>query len=605
MFTTIQFPPQKQVVLLVFVASFSGLSCWSAEVVGAENNRRPNVLLIMTDDQGFGDVHSHGNPQIDTPVHDQIAASGARFDRFFVSPVCAPTRASLLTGRWHLRTGVHGVTRGRETMRSDEITLAEILRDAGYATGAFGKWHNGAHFPQHPNGQGFDQFYGFCAGHWNNYFDTFVERNGERENYEGFIIDRMTDEAIEFIQGSSDRPWFCYVPYNTPHSPWQVPDRYWDKYKSADLKDDKARCAYAMVENIDDNMGRLLKAVESLQQTEDTIVIFLTDNGANSDRYNAGMKGRKGSLHEGGTRVPFFVRWPGHIPAGTVIPSISAHIDVLPTVAELVQVELPSSLKLDGTSLVPLLLDQLDDKPERTLFAHWGDNARGVPLTDRGAVRTDRWRAVQYNRQWELYDMQKDPGQRQDLAGEHPQVLAGLKQQYEQWFQDVTRDGFAVIPTEIGHAAAPKVTLPGHEANLHPGRGQGISYRGRAGWANDFVTHWTDPTAFPSWDVKVVKPGRYALSLEYAADTAAIGSLIEVAIGPHRIQAKIGAAQQAPPIPSPDRVARKEVFERQWGWLEIGELPLQAGVAKLTVKCLDQESDEVMELKSVQLERID
>jgi len=190
---------------------------------------RPNILLIMTDDQGWGDIRSHGNDVIETPVLDRLAASGARFERFFVSPVCAPTRASLLTGRYYLRTGVNGVTRGRETMRSEEVTLAEILQQAGYATGCFGKWHNGAHYPYHPNGQEFDEFLGFCAGHWNNYFDTTLDHNGKMGKVKGYISDVLSDAAMAFIERNRERPFFCYLPYNAPHSPWQLPDRYFDR----------------------------------------------------------------------------------------------------------------------------------------------------------------------------------------------------------------------------------------------------------------------------------------------------------------------------------------------------------------------------------------
>ncbi|MDH3585204.1 MAG: arylsulfatase, partial [Phycisphaerae bacterium] len=311
------------------------------DVVAAD--RRSNVLLIMTDDQGFGDVRSHGNPQIDTPSQDRIAAEGARFDRFFVSPVCAPTRASLLTGRYHLRTGVHGVTRAAETMRSSEVTLAEILKANGYATGCFGKWHNGAHYPQHPNGQGFDEFVGFCAGHWNNYFDTHLEHNGVPIRTKGYITDVITDKAVDFIAKNRSQSWLCYVPYNAPHTPWQVPDRYYNKYKQRGIQDEPALCAYAMVESIDDNIGRLLGTLEKLDLAKDTIVVFLTDNGANSKRFNAGMKGRKGSLHEGGTRVPLFVRFPGRIPAGHVVKPITAHIDLLPTLVELAGVQMPET----------------------------------------------------------------------------------------------------------------------------------------------------------------------------------------------------------------------------------------------------------------------
>ena len=182
------------------------------------NGRSPNVVLILTDDQGFGDVQSHGNKLIETPVHDRIASEGARFDRFYVSPVCAPTRASLLTGRYHIRTGVHGVTRGHEMMRADEVTIAELLKGAGYATGCFGKWHNGSQYPHHPNGQGFDEFLGFCAGHWNNYFDATLDRNGKKQKTNGFIIDALTDAAIDFIESNSDRSFFAIF-LTTHHTP--------------------------------------------------------------------------------------------------------------------------------------------------------------------------------------------------------------------------------------------------------------------------------------------------------------------------------------------------------------------------------------------------
>ena len=221
----------------------------------------PNIVLIMTDDQGWGDIHSHGNPKLDTPVMDRLAQEGVRFERFFVSPVCAPTRASLLTGRYFLRTGTHGVTRAFETMRSEEITLAEAFKQAGYATGHFGKWHNGAHYPHDPNGQGFDEYLGFSAGHWNNYFDTHLIHNGRRVETEGYINDVLTDAAMAFIDQHKDDPFFVYLPYNTPHSPFQVPDQYFNKYKERGF-DDKNATVYGMVENLDDNLGRLFDRLD-------------------------------------------------------------------------------------------------------------------------------------------------------------------------------------------------------------------------------------------------------------------------------------------------------------------------------------------------------
>ncbi|MFC1758335.1 arylsulfatase [Planctomycetota bacterium] len=601
-------------VLAIAVCSCGMAGGWfSGDAVAAS----PNVLLIMTDDQGFGDVRSHGNPYIDTPVHDRIAAEGIRFDRFFVSPVCAPTRASLLTGRWHLRTGVHGVTRGRETMRSSETTIAEIFRDAGYATGAFGKWHNGGHYPHHPNGQGFDQFVGFCAGHWNNYFDGQFERNGTREQFDGFIIDRLTDEAIKFIESNSEQPWFCYVPYNTPHSPWQVPERLWQKYVSQNIGDPRATCAYAMVENIDSNMGRLLDVLERYEIEENTIVIFLTDNGANSPRFNAGMKGRKGSLHEGGTRVPCFLRWPKTIPGERTIPQIASHIDLLPTIAELAGIEIPSDWKLDGRSLVPLIDDENTDWQPRNLFAHWGDDATGKPTAARGAIRNERWRAVKYKNKWELYDMRADPSQLNDLAQRQtgtPEagILGTLVGEYDRWFADVTSSGFAPIATEIGHDEARSVALPGHEAILLNGRFlnetnprhlSGISYVGRAGWANDWVTNWTDANAFPRWPIKIVTAGTYTIQLECSVPESSIGGKIQIRVGDRMVETIIESALEAKQIDSPDRVKRGEVYEKKWPRLTVGDIGLSKGESALSVHPVDMVGDRFIDLKAVHVIR--
>jgi arylsulfatase A len=561
----------------------------------------PNVVLIMTDDQGYGDVRSHGNDLIDTPVQDALAASGARFDRFFVSPVCAPTRASLLTGRYHLRTGVHGVTRAYETMRAEEVTLAEVFKQAGYATGCFGKWHNGAHYPQHPNGQGFDEFVGFCAGHWNNYFDTRLEHNGRYFTSKGYINDFLTDTAIRFIGENRAGPFFCYVPYNTPHSPFQAPDRYFDKYKARGL-DDTLACVYAMCENIDDNLGRILQTLDELKLAENTIVLFLTDNGANTDRYNAGMKGRKGSLHEGGSRVPLFVRWPGRIRPETEIKNIASHIDLLPTLVELCGVPMPRTLPLDGKSLVPLLEGRGDDWPDRTILTHWGGD---LDTPNRGAVRTQRYRAVLTGQRWELYDMLEDPGQKTDLAKQQPELLEELRGRFEALFADVTAAGFDPIPAEIGHPERPLVRLPGHEAILVPDTKEGISYVGRNGWANDWVTNWTTTQAYPYWDVDVVRPGKYEIALGYACAESNAGAKIRLEVAGQTLDATVAPPFVPETIPSPDRVDRGEVYERTWGRLPLGILELPQGPTKLAVKALSIPGEQVMDLKTVFIQRID
>ena len=558
--------------------------------------KKPNIVLIMTDDQGWGDVHSHGNPKIDTPVMDRLAASGVRFDRFYVSPLCAPTRASLLTGRYRERTGVHGVTRGYETMRSTEVTLAEVLRQAGYATGCFGKWHNGAHYPYHPNGQGFDEFFGFCAGHWNNYFDTTLEHNGQPIKTKGYITDVLTDSAIKFIKNNRNRPFFCYLPYNAPHSPWQVPDKYFKKYKNRGL-DDTTACAYAMCENLDDNLGRLLNKIGQLNLTENTIVLFLTDNGPNSNRFNGNMKGRKGSCNEGGIRVPLFIRWPARIKAGTQIKQIAAHIDLLPTIVELTGVKMPQTLPLDGISLVPLLEGKTTNWPERMFYTHWGR---------RCSVRTQRWLAtIGGNKSCKLYDMIADPSQKRDVAKQYPHVAKELLAAYENWFGDVMKDGFESIPIPIGYEQRPEVVLPGHEAFLEPNNRQGISYVGRSGWANDWITNWTNTAAYPFWEIEVVQPGRYEITLMYVCPKQDIGAKLHVEIGGKYLDGQIKNAHDPQPIPSPDRVPRKEVYEKVWAPLKLGTVTLQKGRTRFCVKALTKPGRTVMDLKAVHISRLD
>lgn len=547
----------------------------------------PNVLLILTDDMGYGDVRSHGNPQIDTPVLDRLAAAGARFERFFVSPVCSPTRASLLTGRYHLRTGVWDVTSGGETLPADEVTIAEVFRAAGYATGCFGKWHNGAHYPQHPRGQGFDEFYGFCGGHWNDYFDYELERDGQLEPFQGYITDVLTDHALRFIAEHRQQPWLCYLPYNAPHSPFQVPDALWQKYQSRGFSDEHVACVYAMVESIDANIGRLLAKLDELNLADNTIVVFLTDNGANTERYNAGMLGRKGSLHEGGSRVPLFVRWPGHIPTGTVVKPIAAHIDLLPTLMELAGVSTIASVPCDGRSLAPLLAGKTEGWPERKLFTHWGvDRASRGPIPNRGAVRTDRYRAVQEKGTWSLYDMQADPGQKQNLAASEPQMLRELAASFDAWLAEVTRNRPTPARTEIGHEGWPVVVLPAHEAMLRPGVGQGIAFAGSpAGFANDYLTAWTDPRASARWDLRVVSAGSYRAEVLYVAGAECVGARLQVSVGDQVVVGTVTKAQDPQPLPTHDRLPRKnEAFPKVWGTVELGDLKLREGDQTLALE---------------------
>ena len=574
---------------------------------------RPNVLLILTDDQGWGDIGSHGNPKIDTPNLDRLAAEGARFERFFVSPVCAPTRACLLTGRYSLRTGTHGVTRGYETMRSSEITIAELLRDAGYATAAFGKWHNGAHWPEDPHGQGFDAFGGFCAGHWNNYFDPLLPHPPPHAptriepllpagpaRVEGYIADIFTDAAVRFIGDRKDGPdpWFCYVPYNTPHWPAQVSDELYEKYAARGLNPQTA-AAYAMCENVDRNVGRLLAALEAWGLGDDTVVLFLTDNGPNSDRFNGGMRGRKGSCHEGGVRVPLFVRYPPRIEPGTVVGRNAAHVDLLPTLCELCGVEPPADRPIDGRSLVPLLTRTAAGEfwEDRRLFTFKDWNG-DVPTGDRGAVRTDRWRCVKDGPRWELFDMLEDPGETTDVGDQYFEVRKDLADAFAAKWAEVTAAGFAPIPITLDPPGGGWVELPAHEATLH---GDGISYVGEQGWANDWVTNWTNPRSFAEWPVRLDEQGTYEIKLVYAATPEQKRrnlQIVSVADVPDLYrktaegefvpeQRLIGMGlsvrepHEAAAFPAPDRFDRGEVNERAWRETEPVGFPMPVGTYAL------------------------
>jgi arylsulfatase A-like enzyme len=583
-----------------------GLMAWTLMIIGARApaaqpaapERRPNVLLILTDDQGWGDLHANGNEKLDTPALDALAKEGVSFERFFVSPLCAPTRASLLTGRYSQRTGALWVTRGYETMRAAEVTIAEALRGAGYATGIFGKWHNGAHYPHDPRGQGFDEFFGFSAGHWSNYFDTTLVHDGKEVRTKGYITDVLTDAAIKFIERNQRRPFFAYVPYNAPHKPVQVPDRYFDKYKQRGF-DDALAGIYGMVENVDDNVNRLLRKLDELKLADDTIVIYLHDNGPNGERYNGGMLGRKGQVHEGGTRSPLFIRWPKRLKPGAVVKEIAAHIDLFPTLLEMCGAQTPKTLPLDGVSLAPLLRGRSKGWPDRMLFTYHfpnPDSAQSGP----GSVRTQQYRFVKTNKGVELYDMTADPRQQRDIAAAEPQVVARLGAAYDAWLKDVTKGGFGRLPIPVGHERAPLVELPAPEASALVG----VSYKGRNGWAHDWLTGWDSVDDSVAWDVDVVRGGKYEVTLLYTCARPNVGSRVRVEAGGAGVEGILSRAHDPAPLPSPDREPRPEVYEKVWAALTLGDLKLNKGRARVSVRAASVAGKSVGELKAVRLRRV-
>lgn len=563
--------------------------------------RKPNILLIMTDDQGYGDFSIHGNKDLQTPNIDQFAKDGIQFERFYVSPLCAPTRASLLTGRYSLRTGVWGVTHSKEAMRPEEVTIAEALKAKGYRTGLFGKWHNGEQFPYTPPGQGFDDFFGFHNGHWNNYHDADLLRGTKFVPTKGYIADVLTDEAIAFMDANQSRPFFCYVPFNTPHSPYQVPEKYFKALKAKGLSDELI-AVYGMCMNIDENVGRLLEKVKDLSLRKHTIVLFLTDNGANGDRFNAGMRGRKGSLHEGGSRVPLFFQWPGHFDKPRTIKQICAHIDIMPTLLDLCGLSKPDGVSFDGRSLVPLLEGKEIQWQERLLFTHNTGSGR-EPGPSPGAVRSERYRAVIENKGgWQLYDMVEDPGQTTDLAKTKPEVLQPMTAAYDAWFKDVSKAGFQRFPLPIGHAEENPVTLHAPQAHFSGG----VYFFAKNGFANDWLTGWTSKDDRIWWEIDVARAGKYESNLQFLCPETDAGSMIKLSAGDASLSAKVPATP-IKEIPLKHYLQGKSNTYRSMEWKELplGRLELPKGKTKLTLEAASIAGKHVMDVKGIILRRVD
>ena len=573
----------------------------------------PNVVLIMTDDQGWGDVHSHGNEKIETPTMDQLAASGARFEHFFVSPMCGPTRASLLTGRWNLRTGASWVSHGKEIMRLDEVTLGDAFAAAGYATGAFGKWHNGEYGPYHPNHRGFQEFFGFCRGAWEDYFDAVIERNGKPVETEGYITDVLTDGVLDFIEKHRGQSFFCYVPYNAPHHPYQVPEKYFTKYLDRGF-DEKTACVYGMVENVDVNLARILEKLDELHLTDDTIVIFTSDNGPWMPaegregqwkrRYNGGMRGRKTEVDEGGVRVPLFIRWPGHIQPDTKVTEITAHVDLFPTLVELCNIPMPETLPQDGLSLVPLLEGNTKGWPDRMIFTH--QNQLGDTRMTPGSMRTQQYRLVNRGEGYELYDMVADPGQKTDVADQRPGVTKRLAAAYEAWYRDVTSRGTDAPLLPVGYSKTEELALQAEDSKL---RG-GLKFRRKQGWAHDSVLNWGSRDDRVVWNIDVLQSGRYEVSLMIGCGAADVGTRVRIEAGGQSVEAQVSKAHD--PMPTRQRAHDRAavwtagpVPTMTWIPLAFEPMYLEKGPAQLVIRGMDLSTNSRFELKEARLRRVE
>lgn len=416
----------------------------------ASAQKKPNVIVVITDDQGFNDIGSMGNPYIKTPNIDKFHQESVRFTNYHVSTTCAPSRASLMTGRHSNRVNAYHTIMGRSLLFEDEVVLPQIFAQNGYTNGMFGKWHLGDNYPFRPEDRGFHEVVRHGGGgitqgpdFWgNDYFDDTYWHNGKTEKYNGYCTDVFFSEALQFIEDHKDDPFFCYISTNAPHAPYNVPKDYFDIYKDISESElpDRYKRFYGMITNIDDNFKRLQQKLDALNLTDNTILIFTTDNGTAGGNkiYDAGMKGSKGSVYEGGHRVPLFIRWPdGKLTGGKDIDKLVAHYDLLPTFVDVLGLDFNPTKTLDGMSLKPLLYDTGEKISNRVLYM---DTQRMQNLIKYKTytVMDDNWRLINGK---ELYDMRNDKIQSTNVIQNHPEVAERLALGYEKWWQSFIDEG--------------------------------------------------------------------------------------------------------------------------------------------------------------------
>lgn len=519
---TISMPARPFVAVVVFLTAIAvGQSSWAAS---------PNVILVMTDDQGYGDLSCHGNPILKTPHLDRLYAESVRFTDFHVSPFCTPTRAALLTGNHAGYTGAFRTSSGRTMMHRDEKTLANLFADAGYATGMVGKWHLGDNAPHRPQDRGFqDVVWHRCGGigqasdYWgNDYFGDTYERNGTFEKFEGYCTDVWFREGMRFVRVNKDKPFFLYLSLNAPHGPYRVPEEWAVPYKgNPDVPNPNF---YGMIANIDHNMGLLRQQLIDLALTENTILIFMTDNGTSAgfvlDRddpnygplnslpvsgYNAGMRGRKSSVYDGGHHVPLFIHWPeGNLKGGKDIPTLAAHIDVLPTLADLCDINVDGTYQPDGLSLTPLLKGssvswKRTHLIEQYLGGPYGDKMPPQP-NEFSVVMTERWRLVNSGEE-RLFDIQADPTQTTNVANDHPEVVSKLRALYEPFWAKVSQR-LTPVRIDIGNPAENPTVLCSQDWRMP---------NGNPPW--NFNSIKKLPKVTGPWMIHVKKAGRYRITL--------------------------------------------------------------------------------------------
>lgn len=487
----------------------------SAESVSV-SAQRPNVVIVITDDQGYGDLSCIGNPVLKTPHLDQLYEESVRLTDYHVSPTCSPTRSAFLTGHWTNRTGVWHTIMGRSMLRENEVTMGQIFKDAGYATGMFGKWHLGDNYPFRPEDRGYTEVLRHGGGgvgqtpdFWDNaYFDGSYWHNSQPIPVNGFCTDVFFDYAKRFIkdQKKTGKPFLVHISPNAPHGPMHSPEKWSKPYQDLNPK---VANFYGMIANIDHNVGKLREFLRKEDLEQNTIFIFTTDNGSSTGSriFNAQMRGAKGSEYDGGHRVPFFIRWPeGKLTQPVDVNPITAHVDILPTLMDFCQIPIPKDLKFDGLSIKPLLYQHQNKKNEKTV---WPDR---MLVTDsqrvkdpikwrKSAVMTSRWRLINGK---ELYDIKQDPGQKSNVASGYPDVAQRLRNFYEDWWTELEPTFANSTAIYLGDPHDNPARLTSHD------------------WITTKMTPWNqsqvrgayngdENTGF--WNVNVVEDGEYEFRL--------------------------------------------------------------------------------------------
>ena len=523
----------KSLLLLLIFGLFMG---WGCNPVSNQQptDYQPNVILILTDDQGIGDVGFKGNPFIQTPHLDQLASESIDLENFYVSPVCSPTRSSLMTGRYYMRTGIYDTYNGGSIMTPREKTMAEYFHEAGYVSGIFGKWHLGDHYPSRPMDQGFDEALIHQAGGVgqvgdlgnyfsfdSSYFDPVLYKNGEPVQTKGYCSDVYTDGALEFIDTHKDQPFFLYLSFNAPHTPLQLPEKYYhiyenlgEQFKASDDPNflgeelserqiEAAKRVYGMVTNIDDNVGRILEKLKKQGLEENTLVIFLTDNGPQQVRYKMGLRAWKTSVYEAGIKVPALFRYPKWEPKK--VKETLAHIDMLPTIMEFCGIQSSWENPIDGTSFLSLLTGGEGPSTinDRTLFFHW---QRGFSESNQNtAVRKGDFKLVA--NAWgnpeknsiQLFNLADDPGESNDLATSSPEKVSELMEEWDRWLPEVLES--SPYPDD-----PPRITIgTDYQTITHFNRND----------AKGMTGIWNQEKVFGYWDVNVAKSGEYRFEVSF------------------------------------------------------------------------------------------